>query len=126
MGNLPLRKTASANRDEPDSRRPELSVLVGGDNRTGGQAYWQTKLKNTENQMAIKKGKREKIDTGKDERFAKRDADGTFIESVNVGRSLAADRRSKSKTVAKPGYGDQGDQAKRGKKQSAKKSSKKK
>jgi hypothetical protein len=26
-----------------------------------------------------------------------------------MGRSLAADRRSKSKTAAKPGYGDQGD-----------------
>jgi hypothetical protein len=62
--------------------------------------------------MAIKKGKRELIDTGTDRRFAKRDQDGTFKESVRVGRSLAADRRSKSKTTAKPGYGDQGDQPK--------------
>ena len=76
--------------------------------------------------MPIKKGKREKINTGKDQRFAKRNTDGTFSESVNVGRSLAADRRSKSKTVAKPGYGDQGDRPERSKKQSAKKSSKKK
>ena len=36
---------------------------------------------------------------------------------VDVGRSLAADRRSKSKTVAKPGYGDQGDQAEAGHKE---------
>ncbi len=63
--------------------------------------------------MAIKKGKRELIDTGRDKRFVKRDTDGTFADSVNVGRSLAADRRSKSKTVAKPGYGDQGDTAKK-------------
>ena len=63
--------------------------------------------------MAIKTGKRELIDTGTDKRFVKRAKDGTFKESVDVGRSLAADRRSKSKTVAKPGYGDQGDQPKR-------------
>ena len=60
-------------------------------------------------QMAIKKGKLELIDTDTDKRFVKRNQDGTFKESVDVGRSLAADRRSKSKTVAKPGYGDQGD-----------------
>jgi hypothetical protein len=80
--------------------------------------------------MAIKKGKRETIDTGREKRFVKRDTDGTFAESVNVGRSLAVDRRSKSKTVSKPGYGDQGDQPKRGTKKFstkvAKKSGKKK
>jgi hypothetical protein len=75
--------------------------------------------------MAIKKGKRDLIDTGNDKRFVKRDTDGTFAESVDVGRSLAADRRSKSKTVAKPGYGDQGDQPKRGAKQATKAAAKK-
>jgi hypothetical protein len=69
--------------------------------------------------MAIKKGKRELIDTGLEKRFVKRDTDGTFAESVNVGRSLAADRRSKSKTVAKAGYGDQGDLPKRGAKKAS-------
>jgi len=63
--------------------------------------------------MAIKSGKRELIDTGSDKRFVKRREDGTFKESDDVGRSLAADRRSTSKTAAKPGYGDQGDQLKR-------------
>lgn len=75
--------------------------------------------------MAIKKGKRELIDTEREKRFVKRDTDGTFAESVNVGRSLAADRRSKSKTVAKTGYGDQGDLAKRGAKKATKKTAKK-
>lgn len=74
--------------------------------------------------MAIKKGKRELIDTGRDKRFVKRNTDGTFAESVDVGRSLAADRRSKSKTVAKPGYGDQGDQPKPKTKKTAKKAPK--
>ena len=31
-------------------------------------------------------------------------------DQVDVGRSLAADRRQKAKTVAKPGQGDRGDQ----------------
>lgn len=75
--------------------------------------------------MAIQKGKRERIDTGREKRFVKRDTDGTFAESVNVGRSLAADRRSKSKTVAKPGYGDQGDLPKRGAKKATKGTTKK-
>jgi len=78
--------------------------------------------------MAIKKGKRELIDTGTDKRYVKRNQDGTFKESVDVSRSLAADRRSKSKTVAKPGYGDQGDapsSAKKAAKKSAKKAAKK-
>ena len=75
--------------------------------------------------MAIKTGKRELVDTGTDKRFVKRSKDGTFKESVDVGRSLASDRRSKSTTVAKPGYGDQGDQPKRSTKKSAKKTTKK-
>ena len=75
--------------------------------------------------MAIKKGKREVIDTGDEKRFVKRDTDGTFAESVNVGRSLAADRRSKSKTVTKPGYGDQGDLPKQGAKKASKQTTKK-
>lgn len=74
--------------------------------------------------MAIKSGKRELIDTGTNKRFVKRRKDGTFKESVDVGRSLAADRRSGSKTVAKSGYGDQGDQPKRATNKGAKKASK--
>ena len=76
--------------------------------------------------MAIKAGQRELIDTGTDKRYVKRNKDGTFKESVDMGRSLAADRRSKSKTVAKPGYGDQGDLPSGGTKKAAKKSAKKK
>ena len=53
--------------------------------------------------------KRELIDTGSDKRFVRRDEDGKFKESVDVGRSLAADKRQKAKNVAKPGEGDKGD-----------------
>jgi hypothetical protein len=69
--------------------------------------------------MAIKSGKRELIDTGTDKRYVKRNLDGTFKDSVDVGRSLSADRRSKSKAVSKPGYGDQGDQPKSSTKKTA-------
>ena len=54
--------------------------------------------------------KRELIDTGRSKQYVRRNALGTsFVESDNVGRSLAADRRSKARTVAKRGQGDRGD-----------------
>ena len=57
-------------------------------------------------------GKRELIDTGTDKRFVRRDGQGQFKESDDVGRSLAADRRKNAKTVVKSGQGDGGDRAK--------------
>ena len=54
--------------------------------------------------------KRELIDTGTNKLFVRRNARGTsFKKVVDVGRSLAADRRSKSKTAVKKGQGDRGD-----------------
>jgi hypothetical protein len=53
--------------------------------------------------------KRELIDTGTDKRYVRRDQKGQFKESVDVGRSLSADKRQKAKTAAKPGEGDKGD-----------------
>ena len=55
---------------------------------------------------------RELIDTGTDKRYVRRDDQGRFKESDDVGRSLAADRRQHAKTVAKKGQGDRGDRAK--------------
>jgi hypothetical protein len=52
---------------------------------------------------------RELIDTGNDKRFVRRDAQGRFKESDDVGRSLAADRRQPAKTKVKSGQGDRGD-----------------
>ena len=54
-------------------------------------------------------GKRELIDTGTDKRFVRRDAQGQFKESDDVGRSLGQDRRRQAKTVAPKGQGDRGD-----------------
>jgi hypothetical protein len=54
--------------------------------------------------------KRELIEPHKgDKRYVRRDAEGKFKKSVSVGRSLAADRRSSSKTTVKKGQGDRGD-----------------
>jgi hypothetical protein len=52
---------------------------------------------------------RELIDTGTDKRFVRRDDQGRFKQSVDVGRSLAADQRKQAKTKAKKGQGDRGD-----------------
>ena len=53
---------------------------------------------------------RELIDTGTDKRFVRRDEEGQFKESDDVGRSLAKDRQQKAKTTVKSGQGDRGDQ----------------
>jgi hypothetical protein len=53
--------------------------------------------------------KRELIDTGTDKRYVRRDEQGRFKESVDVGRSLAADRRQHAQHESKPGQGDRGD-----------------
>jgi hypothetical protein len=53
--------------------------------------------------------KRELIDTGTDKRYVRRDEEGHFTESDDVGRSSAADQRHDSKTKPKPGQGDRGD-----------------
>jgi hypothetical protein len=54
--------------------------------------------------------KRERIEPHPgDSRFVRRDENGRFSKVVDVGRSLAADRRSKSKTEVESGQGDRGD-----------------
>jgi hypothetical protein len=60
--------------------------------------------------MAGKKGDRELIDTGTDKRYVRRDEQGQFEESDDVGRSLAQDVKKAAKTKVKSGQGDRGDQ----------------
>jgi hypothetical protein len=50
--------------------------------------------------------KRELIKPKGDDRYIRRDPRGRIKESVDVGKSLAADRRTKAKTVSKAGQGD--------------------
>ena len=51
---------------------------------------------------------RERINPGNDARFVRRDEKGRFKQSVDVARSLAADRRQPAKS-APSGQGDTGD-----------------
>jgi hypothetical protein len=54
--------------------------------------------------------KRELIEpyTG-NKRYVRRKSDGIFGKTVNVGRSLSADKRTKAKTKVPKGQGDRGD-----------------
>ena len=72
--------------------------------------------------------KRELIDTGTDKRYVRRNKRGTsFVESDDVGCSLAADRRRRAKTKAKSGQGDKGDRARpKTKRKTAKKAARRK
>ena len=65
--------------------------------------------------MAKAERKRELIDTGTDKRYVRRDEQGRFDESDDVGRSLSQDVRKHAKTAVKPGQGDKGDQKRKGK-----------
>jgi hypothetical protein len=56
-------------------------------------------------------GKRELIAPKGDKRFVRRDGQGQFKESDDVGRSLRSDRKQSAKTKSKPGYGDKGDRS---------------
>ena len=56
---------------------------------------------------------RELIAPKGNKRYVRRGTKGRFKESDDVGRSLAADRRKRAKTVVKKGEGDRGDQKRR-------------
>jgi hypothetical protein len=58
-------------------------------------------------------GKRELIDTGTDKRYVRRDDQGRFKESDDVGRSLSRDVKERAKTTVPSGQGDRGDQKRR-------------
>ena len=60
--------------------------------------------------MAKKTASRQLIDTGTDKRYVRRDDEGKFKESDDVGRSLTQDRRQRAKTTVPAGQGDRGDQ----------------
>jgi Mg-chelatase subunit ChlD len=71
-----------------------------------------TKTKAAPKSVRKKAAKRQLIDTGTNKLYVRRNERGTsFVEVVDVSRSLSADRRRKAKTVSKPGHGDKGDRA---------------
>ena len=54
--------------------------------------------------------KRELIEPNGDKRLVRRDEEGKFKESDDLGRSLSQDVRKKPETEVKSGQGDRGDQ----------------
>ena len=52
---------------------------------------------------------RERIDTGNDERYVRRDDQGQFKESEDVGRSSAQDQKRDAEHTTRSGQGDRGD-----------------
>lgn len=56
-------------------------------------------------------GKRARLKTRSARFFAKRTSRGRFKEMDEVGRSQKVDRRQKSRTAVRSGYGDRGDRA---------------
>jgi hypothetical protein len=64
----------------------------------------------TKKKSKSKTSKRTVIEPKKgDRRYVRRNKKGEFKKQVNVGRSLAADRKRTAKTKAKKGQGDRGD-----------------
>lgn len=52
---------------------------------------------------------RELIDTGNDKRYVRRDQEGQFDESDDVGRSSAQDQQRDAEKETRKGQGDRGD-----------------
>jgi hypothetical protein len=53
--------------------------------------------------------KRERINTRTDSRYVRRDEQGKFKESDDVGRANSSDRRQRATHESKKGQGDRGD-----------------
>ena len=92
------KKKASTTR----SASTKKSAKKGGAKKAAGK-------KSSKGGRRKKKGSRELINTGRDKRFVRRDEQGQFSESDDVGRSLSQDRRRKAKRKVKSGQGDRGD-----------------
>ena len=95
-----------------DIQRPEA-------NRNNNMPAKKSSAKKSSGSSSKKSGGAKKSTTSKrtliepnpgDKRYVRRDAKGQFKDVVDVGRSLAADRRS-TKTKVKKGQGDRGDVA---------------
>jgi len=52
---------------------------------------------------------RERVDTGSDQRYVRRDEKGRFDEVEDVGRSSAQDQKRDAKSTTRSGQGDRGD-----------------
>jgi hypothetical protein len=101
-------KKATTKKSSSKSSSTKSSTKKGGSKKS--TAKKSAAKKSGSRKAASKTSKRTLIEpTPGDKRYVRRNKKGEFKKVVNVGRSLAADRRSKSTTKAKPGQGDKGD-----------------
>jgi hypothetical protein len=111
IGDLPISSNTPADvvAPSPQASRPKAVA-----NSSGSGVYRNDFVTGTQRVAAKSKhkpvGKREQIGTGSAARYVRRDAKGHFTsDQVDVGRSLAADRRQKAKNSAPKGMKDRGD-----------------
>ena len=114
-----VKKLRAFAQDNPGIVLGALSALIAGGAVAAGRAV----VKNKKKSAARKSRPPVKTASGKrsaskrtliephagDKRYIRRDAKGRIKESVDVGRSLSADARHKSKTKTSSGSGDKGD-----------------
>lgn len=60
-----------------------------------------------------KNNDRERIDTGTDTRYVRRDSQGQFKESDDAGRANSQDRKRDAENETRSGQGDRGDRSDR-------------
>lgn len=91
------------------SRKSSASSSKKSGKSPKGKGAKKSAKKSSSSARPRSSGKRDLVKAPNATFFAKRDADGQFKEMAEVGRSLAADRRTKSKTKVASGFGDRGD-----------------
>lgn len=119
-----IKKLRTFAQDNPAIVLGALSALIAGGAVAAGRAVVKNKKKAAASKStpapktASKTTARKRSTSAKrtliephpgDKRYVRRDAKGRIKESVDVGRSLSADARHRSKTRAKSGSGDKGD-----------------
>ena len=72
----------------------------------------KTRTKRATSRKKRPAGKRDTVKTRRTTTYAKRTSRGRFKEMDEQGRALKSDRRTKSKTKTRSGYGDRGDRRK--------------
>ena len=88
----------------------KTSSKKSGGRKSTGAAKKKTGGSKTARGTARKTSKRTVLEPRKgDRRYVRRNKEGEFKKEVNVGRSLAADRRRKSSKKVAKGQGDRGE-----------------
>jgi len=91
-------------------RRDHLIAFCQAKDRLECEIKSKKGIGSTATKRTRKASKRTVIQPHKgDRRYVRRNKAGQFKKEVNVGRSLAADRRKKAKTKVGKGQGDRGD-----------------